>query len=142
MSVIDALLSRLDHPRQSGADRWRCACPVCGGKNRSTLSVGVGDNGAVLLKCWKLGCGPEQIAVAVGLTIEDLFPPKDAAAKPQGRARLLTPYQAMEILHDETQLIALCASDMAQGVKLSDRTRARLMKAAGRVSYLFNELPR
>jgi hypothetical protein len=73
VSAVDLLLSRLDQPRANGRDRWRCACPVCGEKNRSTLSIGVGDSGAVLVRCWKSGCGPDEIVAAVGLEIEDLF---------------------------------------------------------------------
>ena len=139
---IDLVLSRID-TRPNGRDRWRCACPVCGEGNQSTLSIGIGDTGAVLLKCWKSGCSPEQIAAAIGLDITDLFPPKRDAGQGYGamrRRRLLTASQALELLENEIGLTRLCASDMARGAVLDDVTRERLMVAAARVSVMRDEV--
>lgn len=138
--VVDLLLSRLDNPRPNGRDRWRCACPVCGGKNRSTLSVGVGDSGCVLLKCWKEGCGPDQIATAVGLELEDLFPPRESTARPLARRRLITAAQALEVLQAEITLTFVCASDQARGQVLDHSTRQRLTTAASRIAMIREEL--
>ncbi|NUZ07650.1 hypothetical protein [Piscinibacter koreensis] len=140
MSAVDSLLARLDNPRPNGRDRWRCACPVCGERNRSTLSIGVGDNGCVLLKCWKEGCGPEQIANAVGLELEDLFPPREHSASPLKRRRLITANQALELLDDEMTLMFVCGSDMARGQALDEPTRERLMVAAARIGMLRQEV--
>lgn len=136
---IDAFLSRLD-AKPNGRDRWRCACPVCGERNRSTLSIGIGDTGAVLLKCWKSGCDPEAIATAVGLEIADLFPPRDGYAPPAKRRRLITSGQALEVLEGELVLAMVCASDMAQGKPLDESTRERLLQSAARVSMLRDEV--
>ena len=137
---VDLVLSRLADPRQNGADRWRCACPVCGGRNRSTLSVGVGDTGAVLLKCWKEGCSPDQIARAVGLDLEDLFPPSDSHSPPTKRRRLISAGQALEVLEHELTLAIVCAADMARGQKLDKTTRDRLLQGAARVSLIRDEV--
>jgi hypothetical protein len=74
---VDTVLARLEPYRlnATGKDRWRAICPVCGERNPNTLSIGVGANDAVLLKCFKQGCSPEVIANALGLEITDLFPP-------------------------------------------------------------------
>jgi hypothetical protein len=140
MTAADTLLSRLDSPRANGPNRWRAACPVCGERNRSTLSVGVGDSGAVLLKCFKSGCGPDQIAAAIGLGIEDLFPPRDSQSSPLQRRRLITAGQALDLLHDEAQLVALAAANLAHGVELTADDRARCLTAAGRIAYLRDEV--
>lgn len=137
---LDTILSRLDRPRSNGPDRWRAACPVCGERNRSTLSVGIGDNGAVLLKCWKSGCGPDDIAAALGLELTDLFPAREAQAGPMRRRRLLSAQQALDLLHDEAQLIALSAANVGHGVELSDADRARCLTAAGRIAHLQDEV--
>lgn len=134
---IDTLLSRLDDPKPNGRDRWRCACPVCGGRNRSTLSIGVGDTGAVLLRCWKEGCSPEQIAHAVGLELEDLFPPRETHGAPLKRRRLITAGQALEVLDSEATLLMLCASDMAKGEAVD---RDRLLTAAARIAMIRDEV--
>lgn len=125
MSAVDLLLSRLESPRQSGPDRWRCACPVCGEKNRSTLSVGIGDNGCVLLRCWKLGCSPDEIAAAIGLELADLFPL--STARRVARRRMLPATQALEVLEDEITLAVIVMSDMRRGIVPDDATSHRLL---------------
>jgi hypothetical protein len=79
---IDMVLSRLApfKLRENGSDRWRC-CPAHGGSNPSALSVGVGDNGAVLLKCWH-GCSADKVAGSLGLELADLFPPRESHGAP------------------------------------------------------------
>lgn len=139
---LDAMLSRLD-PKPNGPNRWRCACPVCGGRNKATLSIGVGDTGAVLLKCWKAGCDPESIAHAVGLELTDLFPPKldnghrTAAVK---RRHLITASQALEVLEHELELTIICASDLANGRTIDEPTRERLLRGAARVALIRDEV--
>lgn len=138
--AVDLLLSRLDNPRPNGRDRWRCACPVCGGKNRSTLSVGIGDTGAVLVKCWKEGCGPDQIAGAVGLELEDLFPQRETSSRPQARRRLISAGQALEVLEDEMTLAIVVMSDMRKGIAPNDQTGERMFVALARVIEIRNEV--
>lgn len=112
MKPVDLILDRLDKPRPSGQDRWRARCPSCGGGSTSALSIGIGTDDAVLLKCWK-GCDAEQVAAAIGLELSDLFPPKPQAGHgtgPMKRRRLITAGQALNLLHDEAQLVALAGS--------------------------------
>lgn len=137
---VQALLTRLDDPRPTGRDRWRAACPVCGGRNRSTLSVGVGDTGAVLLRCWKSGCGAEQVAHALGLNVEDLFPERHSHAGAPARRRLIGAAQALDLLEAEITLTIVCLSDMARGDALDVAMRERLLLAAARVSMLRDEV--
>ena len=137
--TVDTFLSRVD-ARPNGRDRWRCTCPVCGEGNRSTLSIGVGDSGAVLLKCFKSGCSAEEIASAVGLELTDLFPPRDSYAAPAKRRRLITAGQALDLLDAEMTLAVVCASDLARGEQLDESTRERLLLGAARVTMLRDEV--
>lgn len=137
-TIISALHAYKAHP--IGRDRWRAVCPVCGERNPNTLSVGVNAEGAALLKCWKLGCDVESICAALGLDVADLFPPRESHGAPLQRRRLLSATQALELLNDEAQLIALCGSNIAHGVELSDDDRDRCLIAAGRIAYLRDEV--
>lgn len=139
---VDLVLSRLEQfkLRQHGRDRWRACCPACGGNNGSKLSIGEGDNGACLLRCWA-GCEVDQVAGALGLELSDLFPPKPAhhtSGRP-ARRRLLTSSQALDLLESEMDLAIVCAADMAAGRTLDEVTRARLLQSAARVSMLKDE---
>lgn len=145
MSPIDTVLDRLAgyRLRENATGRWRAVCPVCGERNASTLSIGEADSGAVLFKCFKSECSAHQIAHALGLEIEDLFPPRPApggGTSPVRRRRLLTAGQALELLDSEITLAIVCASDMAQGKPLGDDTRQRLTQAAARVAMMRAEV--
>ena len=67
---LDRVLERLDGTRRSG-DGYSAKCPAHDDTSNS-LSIGSGDDGRVLLKCF-VGCSVEDIADAIGLTVSDLF---------------------------------------------------------------------
>lgn len=142
MSPVDRVLERLNNPRSMGADRWRCACPAHGGKNTSTLSIGVGHDGAVLLRCWA-GCDVDQIVHALGLDLVDLFPPKLATghgAPPCTRRRLISATQALTVLNAEANLVAVAACNVSQGIALTSVDRHRLLDAAERIAGIYREV--
>lgn len=141
---IDLVLSRLDgfKLRENGRDRWRACCPGHGGSNASALSIGIGQDDQVLLRCWH-GCDVEQVVGAMGLELQDLFPPKPESGHGSGpikRRRLLTAGHALDLLDGEATLVLICASDLAQGKALDDTTRDRLLKSAARISMLRDEV--
>lgn len=141
MTPIETVLSRID-AKSTGTDRWRACCPAHGGTNPSALSIGIGDNGAVLLRCWQ-GCDVEQIVGALGLDLTDLFPARQqprSGSGPLKRRRLISAGQALDLLHDEAQIVALCAINIAHGTKLTLGDIERVMLAAGRVAYLRDEV--
>lgn len=137
MNPIDVVLDRLGgyRLRPNGADRWRACCPGHAGSNASALSIGVGENGAVLLRCWS-GCEIETIAGALGLGLADLFPPPATGAGKPVRRRLISAGQALDLLDAEMALTVLCASELAAGRPLDDATRERLVLCAARVGML------
>jgi len=51
---------------------WKACCPAHADTEPS-LSIGLGEHGHVLLKCFA-GCSLERIVEAIGLTLADLFP--------------------------------------------------------------------
>jgi hypothetical protein len=79
MTGADPLLTRLEGVRAVGRDRWRAACPLTRGHKSGTrnraLSVRLADGGAVLLHCFA-GHSAAEIVAAVGLALDDLFPPR------------------------------------------------------------------
>lgn len=141
---IDLVLSRLDQfkLRDNGRDRWRACCPAHAGSNPSALSIGVGQDDQVLLKCWH-GCGIEELAHAMGLDLEDLFPPRPDAgrgASPMRRRRLLTAGQALDVVDFETGLVRLAAQNLANGHSLTPDDLERLNVAAQRIAGVVAEV--
>lgn len=88
--VIDALRQRGREPRRSGA-QWQALCPAHDDRNPS-LSISVGDDGRVLLRC-HAGCPFGAIRDSLGLTASDVGPetnghcPTAATVLPAGGKR-------------------------------------------------------
>ena len=74
---INDFLNRLEKVEGSHG-RWKARCPAHEDKNPS-MSIGLSDDGKILVNCFR-GCTAEQITVAMGLALSDLYiePPKQA----------------------------------------------------------------
>jgi hypothetical protein len=68
---VEMVLARLKGVRTS-LHGWVACCPAHSDREPS-LSIGLGDEGQVLLNCFA-GCSLEQIVEAMGITIAELFP--------------------------------------------------------------------
>jgi len=66
---MQALLGRLNGARRSG-DGWSALCPAHDDRHPS-LSIGLGDNGRILLNC-HAGCSRAEVLEAMGLSEHDL----------------------------------------------------------------------
>jgi 5S rRNA maturation endonuclease (ribonuclease M5) len=76
---IDELLGRLEGVKRQSGGGFIARCPAHEDRKQS-LSVGEGDDGRVLLTCFA-GCEPAKVCEALGLTLADLFPPKERSAQ-------------------------------------------------------------
>ncbi len=85
MTTVELILSKLPGAKRQGKG-WMACCPVHNDR-RASLSIGVGDDGRVLVHCHG-GCTPEAIVAALGLEMADLMP---ADCGRSGRARRRTP---------------------------------------------------
>ena len=70
MQPLEKVLSRVPNHQRSGKG-YKACCPAHDDRDPS-LSISVGDDGRVLLKCFA-GCRAETIVNALGLTMADLF---------------------------------------------------------------------
>ena len=136
--AVDALLSRLSKVRKRSPGQWSAQCPAHDDKSPS-LSVKETSDGRVLVHCFA-GCGVDEVMDAIGLDLSDLFLPQDSDGPPLQRRGLLSAAQALELLHHEAQLIALCGSNIAHGVALTGDDLDRCLTAAGRIAYLLDEV--
>lgn len=75
MNPIDRFLSALPQPARKNGHGWEAHCPAHE-DDRASLSITTGDDGRVLLRC-HAGCEARSIVEAVGLTLGDLFPPRE-----------------------------------------------------------------
>ncbi len=80
----DEFLCQLEGVRRSG-EGWIARCPSHE-DHRQSLSLGVGDDGRVLVNC-HAGCSPDAVCAALGLKLADLF----VDEKPGGNGNASTP---------------------------------------------------
>jgi len=72
MTPLERFLERLEGVQRNGANGgFTAKCPHHDDRHAS-LSIGVGRDGRVLLKCWT-GCSFEEIVGATGLEPSDVF---------------------------------------------------------------------
>jgi len=71
MADIQAILSQLNKVKGAGQGKWSALCPAHEDKNPS-LSVGLGEDGKVLLHC-HAGCSHKDILATLDLKEKDLF---------------------------------------------------------------------
>ena len=129
----ELLLLRLQGVRKRGSSQWSARCPAHDDKSPS-LSIRENPDGRVLLHCFG-GCHTRNVVEALGLALEDLFPP-NADRAPFERRSLITASQALELLADEALLVATAAGNVSNGIRLTAQDRQRLFAAAGRISWL------
>jgi hypothetical protein len=136
----DAILSGLHKVRRTGPGRWIACCPAH--KDRSaSLSIRELDNGATLLHCFA-GCPVESVVAALGLRMEDLFPPREATPG-AGRPAERRPFSARELLEAlgaELRVVWVLLVDMEAGKQPGPKDRQRAGIARERCAALIDEL--
>src|ERR1700736_6716771 len=70
-SPLEMLFGRLNGVRKS-LRGWVACCPAHDDREPS-LSIGLGDEGQILLTCFA-GCSLDHIVEALGISVADLFP--------------------------------------------------------------------
>lgn len=130
----DVLLEQLDRVRRTGPDTWRASCPTsnhANGDSHPSLDIRETADGVVLLACRSCGCSAHEIVSAVGLRLEDLFPPRQHHGKPERR-----PFPAASVLRAvgfEALVVSVVASAIARGKTITQSDRDRVVLAAERL---------
>lgn len=121
MSVHD-IVSRLDHCRQVSGDSWIARCPSHEDRSPS-LSIKDAGGGRTLIHC-HAGCGANDVLLALGFELGDLYPPTDKdyrgiLRKPRGEAV-------------DSLVVELAEHDRALGKRLSKADVERYREALKR----------
>ncbi len=106
--TADTLLSRLEGVRKTGPESHIARCPGPlhkHGDRHPSLSIRERPQGIVLLKCWT-GCSVEEVLAAVGMTFDDLFPPRPIENSKAER-RPFFPSDVFEIARLGTGVVAI-----------------------------------
>lgn len=129
------LLDRLDRVKQTSPGKWVARCPAHQDRSPS-LSIRELDDGRLLLHDFG-GCSADEILAAVGLEMGHLFPERLPGSGPAGGfapSRSMIPARdLLEVISEETGVVALVASDMLEHKTISAADWERLALAASRI---------
>lgn len=88
--TVEQFLNQLEGVRADGTG-WSARCPCRQDDDNPSLHVGEGRDGRVLVTCHRGGgCDLPQICDAMGLSVNDLFPPK--VTRPDEKPKLVATY--------------------------------------------------
>ena len=128
----ETLISRLEKVKRTGSGTWLARCPAHDDKNPS-MSVREMPDERVLVYC-HAGCGVAEIVGAVGLNLEDLFPPRCVAGAFAAPVRRPFPAgDVLEALAHECDVLSIVAFDIGKGKVISEEDRQRALLAAERI---------
>jgi hypothetical protein len=127
MSSIENLIGRLDKVKGRNGS-WVACCPSHKDKSPS-LAIRALEDGRILLHCFA-GCNVNDVITSVGLTMDDLFPPKpkyDHEPKKPTKPRFYAT-DLLKIIDFEALVVLIAANTMSEGKALSpvDKDRMRL----------------
>ena len=127
----DAILDRLTGVRQTRHNTWLARCPAHEDSSPS-LSIRLMDAGHVLLHCFA-GCQTAEILAAVALDWPSLFPPRDTIRPPFQYQRRIPASTLLELISEETSVVAIVAADILARRTISEADWQRLAQAASRI---------
>ncbi len=129
---MNTLLDRLQRVKETAHEKWLACCPAHEDDDPS-LSLRRLEDGRLLLHCFA-GCSTEDVLAAIGLEWKDLFPPRPASVRAGYRSAHRIPARdLLEILAEETSVVAIIASDMVERRSISNTDWLRLAQAAKRI---------
>ena len=131
----DNLIGKLERVRLTGSGRWSAKCPAHEDSSPS-LSIRETDDQRVLFHCFA-GCSVEEVLGAVGLTFDDLFPPRPPRAEGyRSERKPWLPSDVFEVTRFEVAVASLIACDLHKGRTVSDLDYGRLRTAWSRLEHI------
>jgi hypothetical protein len=125
------LLDRLDGVRVTGPGRWLAKCPAHEDRSPS-LSIRELEDGTLLVKCFA-GCGAADVVATVGLELRDLFPERPTEHRRKPSRAWLDARDVLACIALECDVLAITASDLADGRTFDPTDAERIAQAASRV---------
>lgn len=128
--MIDNLLSRLDKVKRTGDGTYQACCPAHADRSPS-VRIRELDDGRILLHCFA-GCDTETILSSIGMTFDDLFPPRQIQHGKSERR----PFPAADCLRAvgfEALVVAAAGASLLAGQPFSGVDRDRLILAVSRI---------
>lgn len=129
---IDDFLARLKKVRKTGPNNWIACCPAHDDKSPS-MTVGVGDNGGIVIYCFAL-CSAQDIVFSLGLELHELMPEKPEGREfVRGRSKPFPAGDILECIAEEVMIAWVISRDMELSKPIKQDDFDRLTVANRRI---------
>ena len=129
----DTLLARLEDVKKTGRGKWLACCPAHADRTPS-LSVREMDDCRILVHDFG-GCSVEEVLSAIGLTFDDLYPPRrPTAVGYRSERRPWIPSDVFEIARHEIMIVSLIGCDLHKNKTIAEEDYRRLFVAVERLN--------
>jgi len=139
MTPVERLLSRLEKVKGRNGS-WTACCPAHNDKSPS-LAVREGEDGRVLIHCFG-GCETINVIQALGMDMNDLFPPRREWSGETHTTKPMKPAfyasDLLRIISFECLVVSICAYDMSHGKKILEQDMDRLKLAQQRIEEVMH----
>ena len=130
---IEDFLSRLQKVKKTGSNNWIACCPSHDDKSPS-MTVGVGDNGGIVLHCFAM-CSAADVVGSLGLELHELMPERPEGREfVKGRARPFPAADVLAAVEQESLTVAVYAYNISNGIELDEKDRERMLTAYHRIA--------
>jgi len=134
MTPVERFVARLGKVKGRNGS-WTAQCPAHDDKSPS-LTVREGRDGRVLVHCFG-GCPVHEVVGAMGMDLNDLFPPDDKSRDYNSPTPSIKPaFYASDLLRIasfECLVVMIAAYDISKGKKLNDADMERIKVAQQRI---------
>jgi hypothetical protein len=127
---VEDFVSRLEKVKRTGKGSWLARCPAHEDRSPS-LSVGVGDDGRILVRCFA-ECGAHAVVSALGLELSDLYPEREIPGD-RSPAMRFPAADVLSAVADELMVVEIIAGDLELGLVVKQDDYDRLHLAIDRV---------
>jgi hypothetical protein len=130
--MINNLLNKLNKVKRTSTNQYIACCPAHDDKSPSLSITDKGD-GKILINCYA-GCGTEDVLDSIGMSFEDIMPPKVIEHKVAPIKQRVYASDALKVIQLESRIVIMAAYELRRNKPMTEQDLARLELAMERIN--------
>ena len=130
--MINNLLNRLNKVKRTSNNQYIACCPAHEDKTPSLSITDKGD-GKILINCYA-GCGVEDVLDSIGMSFDDIMPPKVIEHRVAPIKQRVYASDALKVIQLEARIVIMAAYELRRNKPMTEQDLARLELAMERIN--------
>jgi hypothetical protein len=130
--MINNLLNKLNKVKRTSTNQYIACCPAHDDKSPSLSITDKGD-GKILINCYA-GCGTEDVLDSIGMSFEDIMPPKVMEHKVAPIKQRVYASDALKVIQLEARIVIMAAYELKRNRPMTEQDLTRLELAMERIN--------